>query len=62
MRLQTTTSAKTFSGILDGWDAGELARYRSHLPPDMVHPLIYAGILTVSAVKLDALSPLLPAL
>ncbi len=62
LRLQTTTSAETFRSILDGWDATALARYRSHLPPDMVHPLIYGASLTASAVKLHELAPLPPLL
>lgn len=62
LRLQTTTSDVTFRAILHGWDEIQLARYRSHLPPDMVHPLIYASSLTASALQLDELRPLPPAL
>ncbi len=62
LRLQTTTSAATFRHIVESWDDTELARYRSHLPPDMVHPLIYGASLTVTAVKLDGLRPLPPRL
>ncbi len=58
LRLQTTTSAEKFRGILDGWDASGLAHYRSHLPPDMVHPLIYGASLTASALKLNELQVL----
>ena len=58
LRLQTTTTAAKFRGILEGWDDVELARYRSHLPPDMVHPLIYGASLCASALQLDELSPL----
>jgi hypothetical protein len=60
LRLQTTTDAEKFRGILDSWDAEELAHYRSHLPPDMVHPLIYAASLTAGALNLGALLPLRP--
>jgi hypothetical protein len=62
LRLQTTMSADKFRGILDSWDDTELAHYRSHLPPDMVHPLIYAASLTASAMKLEELHRLPPAL
>ncbi|WP_127781761.1 hypothetical protein [Rhodococcus sp. X156] len=59
-RLQLTTSAPTFRSIVDGWDEGQLARYRSHLPPDMVHPVIYGCSLTASTLKLDELVALPP--
>ena len=58
LRLQTTTSSNVFAGILDGWGERELARYRSHLPPDMIHPVIYAAALTAGAARLHQLSPL----
>lgn len=58
LRLQTTTSSSEFAGILDGWSERELARYRSHLPPDMIHPVIYAAALTAGAARLHQLSPL----
>lgn len=61
-RLQLTTSAPKFRSIVDGWDSEQLARYRSHLPPDMVHPVIYGSSLTASALALDELAPLPPAL
>lgn len=60
LRLQTTTSAAKFRSILDGWDDTKLAHYRSHLPPDMVHPLIYGASLTASAMLLNELAPLPP--
>ena len=58
LRLQTTTSSSVFAGILDGWSERELARYRSHLPPDMIHPAIYVAALTAGAARLHQLSPL----
>lgn len=60
LRLQTTTSSTVFAGILDGWSDRELARYRSHLPADMVHPVIYAAALTAGAARLHQLRPLSP--
>jgi hypothetical protein len=43
--LQLTMSPETFREILEGWDADELSRYRSHFAWDSVHPLIYGGLL-----------------
>ncbi|MQA25176.1 MAG: hypothetical protein GEU94_06840 [Micromonosporaceae bacterium] len=45
IRLQSTLSAETFRNTLDGFTAGELARYRGHFAWDSVHPLIYGGLL-----------------
>lgn len=58
LRLQTTLSSATFSRTLEGFSDAELGHYRSHLAPDMVHPLIYASSLTASAHNLAPRLPL----
>lgn len=60
--LQTTFDDAKFRSILDGFSADELAHYRSHLPPDMVHPIIYAASLTASTQNLADRLPVSPAL
>lgn len=61
LRLQTTTSATTFNSILDNWSEEDLRRYRSHLAPDMVHPLLYAATLTLGATRLIQVREVSPA-
>ncbi len=57
LALQTTLDDAKFRAILDGFSGTELAHYRSHLPPDMVHPIIYATSLTASTQNLAARLP-----
>ncbi|MGO4204404.1 hypothetical protein AB4Z09_22125 [Rhodococcus sp. TAF43] len=61
LKTQTAPSARAYRAVLDGMDAGEIARYRSHFYPDFVHPVIYATALRVGARRLDELTPLSPA-
>ncbi|WP_031938651.1 hypothetical protein [Prescottella defluvii] len=60
LRTQTAPSARVYTGVLDGMDAGEIVRYRSHFYPDFVHPAIYATALRVGVRRLDELAPLSP--
>ncbi|MGH3728903.1 MAG: hypothetical protein ACRDTU_09135 [Micromonosporaceae bacterium] len=45
LRLQTTLSPETFRSIVEGFNADELARYRTHFAWDSVHPLVYGALL-----------------
>jgi hypothetical protein len=47
--IQTARSARDYTAILDGMDATETARYRSHYYPDFIHPAIYAVALRTGA-------------
>lgn len=58
--LQLTMSPETFREILDGWNAEELGRYRSHFAWDSVHPLIYGGLLGLWTVVVHRHRPLSP--
>lgn len=46
-QLQVTLSADAYRGILEGWGADDLVRYRTHLAWDTVHPLIYGALLVL---------------
>ncbi|WP_305095337.1 hypothetical protein [Prescottella sp. R16] len=59
-RTQTAWSARTYTTVLDGLDAADTARYRSHFCPDFVHPAIYAVALRTGVRRLDELAPLPP--
>ncbi|MFZ2176844.1 MAG: hypothetical protein WAW17_22970 [Rhodococcus sp. (in: high G+C Gram-positive bacteria)] len=58
--IQTALSAESYNAILDGMDAVDTARYRSHYYPDFVHPVIYAVALRAGARRLAELTPLSP--
>ncbi|MHA4849055.1 hypothetical protein L1080_005825 [Rhodococcus sp. MSC1_016] len=58
--IQTARSARDYTAILDGMDATETARYRSHYYPDFIHPAIYAVALRTGARRLAELTPLSP--
>lgn len=60
LKTQTAPSARAYTAVLDGMDAVETERYRSHFYPDFVHPAIYAAALRAGARRLDELSPLSP--
>jgi hypothetical protein len=58
--LQLTMSPETFREILEGWDADELSRYRSHFAWDSVHPLIYGGFLALWTLVVHRHRPFSP--
>lgn len=61
LKTQTATSGRAYRAVLDGMDAVEIERYRSHFYPDFLHPIIYAAALRAGARRLDELAPLSPA-
>ena len=48
LQLQTTTDPAVFRRIIEQWSPTQRARYRQHLIPDTVHPLIYAALLVAA--------------
>ncbi|WP_430333664.1 hypothetical protein [Rhodococcus sp. ACT016] len=60
LKTQTAPSARAYTAVLDGMDAAETERYRSHFYPDFIHPTIYAVALRTGVRRLDELTSLSP--
>ncbi len=58
--LQLTMSPEAFRETLEGWNAEELSRYRSHFAWDSVHPLIYGGLLALWTLVVHRHRPFSP--
>lgn len=52
LAVQTAWSEERYRHILASMDEAETARFRSHYPPDFVHPAIYAAALRAGARSL----------
>lgn len=45
VRLQTTTDPDAFREVMQAWSPEQRAQYQRHLPPDTLHPVLYAAAL-----------------
>lgn len=50
LRLQTTGDPEEVQRIMTSWTPEQRAQYRKHLPPDTLHPLIYASALIAAGI------------